>query len=298
MHSEELRAVYDGSNSTFGLLKAFGWGPLVNLGYISLPQLPAVLVGGLAPFQQRLAHESIALLDPRAGDRVLDACCGRGYTTARIAETGADVLGVDLLEEHVRLARTHHGTGPTQRFGVADVTQLPEKSEGFRLDDGTVDRVLCLEAGFHFGAEGRRDFLAEAARILAPGGRLVLVDFAWSDDDPGSIAELDPDGLVRDMWKFEEFEPFERYRAAAADAGFREAQICDWSEPVMARFQRMALFTGQVGMFPPARKVMSLFRPKLARVEPEAWGKGVEVLRAHARVQTKTRYVAFVLEKR
>jgi SAM-dependent methyltransferase len=297
MNIEELSGVYDGSKSTFALLEACGWGPLVNLGYFSAPMLPAMMIGGLAPFQQRLAHESLALLRAGDGDRVLDACCGRGYTTARIAEAGADVLGLDLLEEHVRIARAWYGTGPTLRFGVGDVTDLPEKSEGFPLDDDSVDRVLCLEAAFHFSAQGRRDFLSESLRILRPGGRLVLVDFTWKNDDPGSIEELDPKRIVRDTWGFDEFEPFDRYRATARELGLREVQVCDWSDMVMARFERLAQLFTRVGMFPPARRVLSVFRPALGRVDPAAWRAAHEATQVHGRVASMSKYVAFVFQK-
>ncbi len=297
MRVDELCAVYDGSNSTFSLLEAFGWGPLMNLGYFSIPMLPEMVLGGLAPFQERLAHKSLALLHADRGDRVLDACCGRGYTTSLIAEAGADVLGVDLLEQHVRMARARYGSGPTLRFGVADVTELPEKSEGFQLDDDSIDSVHCLEGAFHFGAKGRREFLSECSRILRPGGRLVLVDFAWTDDNPASINELDPQRIVREMWSFDEFEPLERYRAMAGELGFREVQICDWTEAVMGRFQRVASIMTRVGMFPPARRLMSVLRPSVARVDPAAWGIALDVLRAHERVLPKTRYVAFEFQK-
>jgi SAM-dependent methyltransferase len=297
MNIEELSGVYDGSKSTFTLLEGFGWGPLVNLGYFSLPMLPAMITGGLAPFQQRLAHESLALLRAGDGDRVLDACCGRGYTTSRIAEAGADVLGLDLLEEHVRIARARYGTGPTLRFGVGDVTDLPEKSEGFRLDDDSVDRVLCLEAAFHFGRQGRRDFLSESLRILRPGGRLVLVDFAWKSDDPGAIEELDPKRIVRGTWGFDEFEPFDRYRATARELGLREVQVCDWSDIVLGRFQRIAQLVTRAGMFPPARRVLSLFRPSLNRVDPAAWRSAYEAIQSHERVVSMSKYIAFVFQK-
>ena len=297
MRIDELNAVYDGSNSTFDLLQAFGWGPLLNLGYFSLPALPSMVLGGLAPFQERLAHESLMLLHAGDGDRVLDACCGCGYTTSRIADAVADVLGVDLLEHHVRMARARYGTHPTLRFGVADVTQLPEKSEGFRLDDDSIDSVFCLEAAFHLGTEGRREFLSECSRVLRPGGRVVLVDFAWTDDNPTSIDELDPQRIVREMWSFDEFEPLERYRSTASELGFREVQICDWTDTVTGRFQRIASLMTRVGMFPPARKLISVFHPPVARVHPDAWGIALNVLRAHERVLPMTRYVAFVFQK-
>ena len=45
------------------------------------------------------------LLAPRPGERVLDLGCGTGHLTARIAETGADVVGIDASAEMVEQAR-------------------------------------------------------------------------------------------------------------------------------------------------------------------------------------------------
>ena len=45
------------------------------------------------------------LLAPRPGERVLDLGCGTGHLTARIAEAGADVVGIDASAEMVEQAR-------------------------------------------------------------------------------------------------------------------------------------------------------------------------------------------------
>jgi 2-polyprenyl-3-methyl-5-hydroxy-6-metoxy-1,4-benzoquinol methylase len=147
---EKVRPAYDGSSALFRLLATNGWGELLNLGYYPLARLPLV-VFGLAPFQRLLADRSIALLDPRPGVLVLDACCGRGATTARLASSGAEVLGIDLLGEHVRQAAEVFGRAPNVHFAPGDVTHLPPSAAGIELADGAVDGVHCLEAAFHFG---------------------------------------------------------------------------------------------------------------------------------------------------
>ena len=59
----------------------------------------------------------LELLVPRAGERILDLGCGTGHLTARIAEAGADVVGIDASSPMVEEARRLY---PTIRFGVAD----------------------------------------------------------------------------------------------------------------------------------------------------------------------------------
>src|SRR5215470_17104734 len=141
-----IGAAYDGSTAAFRALEAFGWGELVNLGWYPIGALPATMFG-LAPFQRRLASQALDLLVPAPGERVLDAACGRGGTTARIAARGAEVLGLDLLAE----AEARFGSLPGVRFDVADVTRLPPRAAGVELGPASFDAVLCLEAGFHFG---------------------------------------------------------------------------------------------------------------------------------------------------
>ncbi len=58
------------------------------------------------------------LLDPQPGERILDVGCGTGQLTAKIAESGAQVLGIDNSEEMIGAARSNY---PGVRFEVADV---------------------------------------------------------------------------------------------------------------------------------------------------------------------------------
>jgi MPBQ/MSBQ methyltransferase len=294
---EEIRSAYDGSSIAFRTLEGCGWGELTNLGFYPWYALPG-LVRGLAPFQRGLARRSLALLEPRAGMRVLDAACGRGYTTAQLARAGVRALGVDLLAGNIAIATARYGEKTGARYAVADATRLPAEAAGVALESGSFDAVHCLEAAFHFGPKGRRAFLEESRRLLRPGGRLVLVDFVWNDDRPDEIAALDPERLVRDTWRFSEFEPFARYRATARALGFREIAIHDWTTPVTRRFQAIGTANAKAGTHPLSRALVCAFRPGLAKIQPEEWRYLVGLMRAHGAVQRASRYVAFVLEKR
>ena len=292
----EIRPAYDGSSVAFRALEGGGWGELVNLGFYPAYALPGVILG-VGPFQRLLARRSLAQVEPRPGMRVLDAGCGRGYTTARLAEAGCEALGLDLLPENIAAACARYGATAGAVFAAADVTRLPAEAAGVQLSDGSFDAVHCLEVAFHFGAKGRRDFLAESYRVLRPGGRLVLVDFVWRDSHPEEIERLDPKRLVRDTWRFEEFEPLERYRATAAALGFRERRILDWTRPVIDRFQRIAQTNARLGTWRVGRFILRTFRPGYARMRAADWEFLVELMRAHDAVRRASRYVALVLEK-
>src|SRR4029079_3186100 len=56
-------------------------------------------------FVQELAGPVFGMLDAKPGERILDRGCGDGALTAEIKASGADVLGVDLSDELLAVAR-------------------------------------------------------------------------------------------------------------------------------------------------------------------------------------------------
>lgn len=291
-----LRRAYDGSRISFRALRACGWGPLVNLGYYELLQLPLLLLGS-PPFQRRLARKAIDLLELQPGHRVLDAGCGWGWTTAEMGRRGASALGLDLLPEHIERARHLFGERPEVAFEAGDATRLPPSADDFELGEASVDRVHCLEAAFQFGAEGRLAFLGECFRVLRPGGRLVLVDFVWNDAHPERIAEVDIGAVVRDTWQFEQFEPLESYRTRARELGFREHALLDWSKQVTLRYVQVCAAFAWAGHHAPTRTILNLRFPELREFDRDDWEALMEVVRAHERVRSHSGYMALVFEK-
>src|SRR5690242_14524174 len=100
------------------------------------------------------------LLAPRAGERILDLGCGTGHLTAKIAEDGAEAVGIDTAEDMIARARASY---PEIRFEVA-------RGEDFALD-GQFDAVFS-SAVLHWIP--RADAVASSVfRALRPGGRFV-----------------------------------------------------------------------------------------------------------------------------
>lgn len=96
------------------------------------------------------------------GRRVLDVACGEGYGTYSLQKGGASqVIGLDISEPAVRHARARYGVDA--RVGSAE--QMP-------LEDGCVDVVVSFETIEHLDSPDR--FLLECARVLSPGGLLIL----------------------------------------------------------------------------------------------------------------------------
>lgn len=99
-------------------------------------------------------------LEPLAGRRVLDLGCGKGRFARPLAEAGAVVYGIDL--SHAMLADAA-GVGRVR----GSARRLPFAAETF-------DAVIAVEVFEHLAAID--DVLAEARRVLRPGGILAIVD--------------------------------------------------------------------------------------------------------------------------
>lgn len=103
---------------------------------------------------------------------VADVGCGPGHLSAYLASRGADVLGVDLSEKMIEVARRRN---PTLRFQVGSMTALP-------VPDASWAGAVCAYSIIHVPADRRPTAYAELARAIVPGGWL-LTSFHISDLD-------------------------------------------------------------------------------------------------------------------
>ena len=138
------------------------------------------------------------------GRRVLDVACGEGYGTALLARHAAQVTGVDLSTQAIDHARAAYATLANARFIAASCTAIPVEAASF-------DVVVSFETLEHIDLQAA--FLDEVARVLAPGGVLVL-------SCPNKLEYSDKRGFAN------EFHVRELYREElAALVGARFAQI-------------------------------------------------------------------------
>lgn len=114
---------------------------------------------------------------PYAGRDVVDVGCGDGFHLARFAQVAASVVGV---EPYLPLVRRARGLGRDVRHGSAAALPLP---------DASVDLVHARTA--YFFGPGCEPGLAEAARVLRPGGAIAIVDLDASVEPYGGWMRAD-----------------------------------------------------------------------------------------------------------
>src|SRR5688500_10182154 len=124
-----------------------------------------VLSGGI---HHRWRARAVRAAGARKGESVLDCATGTGDLAIAFKKAVGDsgrVIGTDFVPEMLEIARIK---APNIQFEVADVTKLPYGDQAFDV------------ASISFGIRNVNDpgrGLAEMARVLRPGGRLIVLEF-------------------------------------------------------------------------------------------------------------------------
>jgi len=125
----------------------------------------------------RITSQAIGpLLDAvhlRRGARLLDVATGPGYVAAAAAERGATAVGIDFSASMVARARTVY---PAVEFQEGD-------AEAIAFPDGAFDAVVMNFGMLHLARPERA--MAEAARVLKPGGSFAFTVWAKPEDAVG-----------------------------------------------------------------------------------------------------------------
>jgi SAM-dependent methyltransferase len=172
-------------------------------------------------FVHELAGPVFGMLAAKAGERILDLGCGDGALTAEIRAVGADVLGVDLSEELLAVAR-----------------MLPvRKLDGHALDFVSEFDAVFSNAALHWMRKPKL-VIEGVARALRPGGRFVgelgghgnVAAIATAIRAVGALRGGDPS--VTAPWFF---PTPEEYTRLLAEGGFSVKEIVLVPRPTLLK---------------------------------------------------------------
>jgi len=190
------------AKQTTGLILKGGWRYDLHRWFFDT----CVFRGKGREIRQRAA--SLARLQP--GDQVLDVGCGTG-TLALDVQRGVGstgrVVGIDPGQEQIARARAKAARRDVPiEFQIGVIEQLA-------FPDQTFDVVLSTLMMHHLPASLKAQGLAEIARVLKPGGRLVIADFKRKQERVGQAARFHAGG-----------SSLPELAALVADAGFAQVE--------------------------------------------------------------------------
>lgn len=125
-----------------------------------------------------LTDRVIELLAPERGDRVLDIAAGTGTQAVRLAPRVGHVMAIDFAESMIERLRGH-----IMRSRLPNLEGRLMNGQELAFDDASFDAAISM-----FGVSGfddRKRALAEMFRVVVPGGRVVLGD--WADPDRNTL---------------------------------------------------------------------------------------------------------------
>jgi ubiquinone/menaquinone biosynthesis C-methylase UbiE len=168
----------------------------------------------------RLRTATLARLQP--GEQVLDVGCGTGTLAMEVARRvgrAGRVAGVDPGTEQIARARSKAALRhvPIEfQIGVIEHLAFP---------DQTFDVVLSTLMMHHLPDDLKRQGLAEIARVLKPGGHLVIADFKRKQERQGWAARFHAGGSsMQDL------------AAVVSDAGFEDLETEEMRPPRFSAF--------------------------------------------------------------
>jgi arsenite methyltransferase len=126
-----------------------------------------------------ITEQTLAMMDLKPGERVLDLGCGAGWATRLMAKSVAggerpgQVIGLDVSDEMIRRARANSKDHDNVMFVVGSAQQIP-------WDENFFDKVLSVESFYYYADQERA--LAGLFRVMAPLGKLFILINLYKDN--------------------------------------------------------------------------------------------------------------------
>ena len=220
-HAEKVSAYYDVHTEPF-YIGPDGWDPEhIHFGIFlehsdeEYRANPMLVLEDRRPAIDRMTSAILTPAKIKKSDVVVDAGCGVGGTAIVInREHGSQVVGLNINNMQLDIARER-----AKEAGVEDeVTfQFSDCSRHLPFDDNSVDVIVNIESACHYA--DRSAFIAEAARVLKPGGRIVAQDWMAANglSDADKKAFLDP---LCETWFLGDLDSLDSYSKMLSDSGF------------------------------------------------------------------------------
>jgi ubiquinone/menaquinone biosynthesis C-methylase UbiE len=126
-----------------------------------------------------ITEQTLAMMDLKPGERVLDLGCGTGWTSRMMAKAVANgnkpgqIIGLDVADEMIRRARAASVDYENVMFVMGSAMEVPWEENFF-------DKVLSVESFYYYPDQERA--LAELFRVMAPKGELYIVINLYRDN--------------------------------------------------------------------------------------------------------------------
>lgn len=247
-----------------GILEHY-WGEHIHLGYYTDDELKngwwrADFKAAKLRFTQEMFRWSGCPSPLPKGAKVLDVGCGFGGSSRWLAATNpeAQVTGITLSPRQVE-----RGTQLARERGLENVDLRVMDALDMQFEDGTFDLVWACESGEHM--PDKAAYVREMARVLKPGGTLVLACWCQRDADPTRnappLTDTDKENLrfLCEEWAHPYFISIEDFGQLATETGLmEEVELADWTRPTLASWRHSNL----VGVLDPWYVVFK-WNPKL-----------------------------------
>ena len=229
-HHEQLRSVityYDGTWFDYRWVWLNSKNNAIHFGYHD---------------EQRRSHANSLLNTNRVladiadigpGDRVLDAGCGIAGSAIWLAkQRGATVVGITPVQTQVERARrivAARRLAHAATIEQADFTRTP-------FPDASFDVVWALESVCH--APAKAAFYRESARLLRPGGRLIVAEYVRASR---SLSAADETLLAQWLrgWMIPDLDTAEEHGQHARNAGFSDIEVRDITANMRRSLRRL-----------------------------------------------------------
>ncbi len=151
--------------------------------------------------------------------RVLDVATGAGHTAFALAPYAAEVVALDITREMLAVAQE-----VANERHLSNIHFLQGDAQDLPCADASFDVVTCRQAAHHFPNVQRGVW--EWARVLKPGGKLVLVD-SVSPEEPAIDAFLNEIELLRDPSHVRN-QRISQWLTLLSEAGFTVSATREW----------------------------------------------------------------------